>query len=163
MANSDPELIITFWLWWGLFSQLRRRGRGCGESGAFILGRRDGAKLRASRILYYDDIDPNALKTGIVRLSGSAMSAVWEVCESEQLEVLADVHTHSGSSEQSRSDQQYPMIATSGHIAMIIPRFARSMFDLSGVGHFRYRGAKKWDAMSPPSVGFFTLKFGGHS
>ncbi len=52
VANSDPELIITFWLWWGLFSELRRRGRGRGNPVPLSWGVGTAPKLRASRILY---------------------------------------------------------------------------------------------------------------
>lgn len=159
--ENDPDLIFTLPLWWKLITELRRRGAGRSESGAFILGSRLGHKVRARQFVFYDDIDPDALKTGIVRLSGRSINTVWEICGRENMEVVADVHTHPGSSNQSNSDRQYPMVATRGHVALIIPRFARSVFDLAGVGHYRYRGAKAWDAFPSPRIGFFTVRFGG--
>ena len=41
------------------------------------------------------------------------------------LTVVADVHVHPGDSGQSNSDRAYPMISQAGHIALILPRFAR--------------------------------------
>lgn len=161
MASSDPTLIISLPLWWRLVRELRRRGGGVTESGAFILGRCDDGAARARSLVFYDDIDPDALKSGIVRLSGKAMNAVWETCAREGVEVLADVHTHPEGAGQSRSDQEHPMVATQGHIALIIPNLARSAFDLAGVGHYRYQGAKRWSALERPQLGFLNIQFRG--
>lgn len=161
MALSNPTLIFSLPLWWRLIRELRRRGGGVTESGAFVLGERQGATARARSLVFYNDIDPGALRTGIVRLSGQAMNAVWETCTREGLEVLADVHTHPGGSGQSRSDQEHPMVATRGHIALIIPNLARSVFDLAGVGHYHYLGAKRWDVLPAPRLGFLNIQFRG--
>jgi hypothetical protein len=37
------------------------------------------------------------------------------------------------------------MIQVRGHIALILPRFARVPFSLQEVGMYRYRGAYDWD------------------
>lgn len=161
MAAPDQTLFIPLPLWWRLIRQLRRRGRGITESGAFILGRLEDRGARAHSIMLYDDIDPMALSSGIVRLSGQAMNAVWETCAREGIEVLADVHTHPSDARQSRSDQEHPMVATHGHIALIIPNLALSAFDLGGVGHYRYQGSKRWRAFEPPRLGFFNIQFRG--
>jgi proteasome lid subunit RPN8/RPN11 len=162
MASNDPvTLKIPLRVWWKLFRQLRRRGGGVRESGAFILGERHGDNAVARRLAFYDDVDPNALSTGIVRLSGHAMNKVWNSCSRSGLQLLADVHTHPGPSGQSDSDRNFPMVATRGHIALIVPNFARSASDLAGVGHYRYLGAKRWAVEPPPRLGFFSVKFRG--
>jgi hypothetical protein len=126
---------------------------------AFVLGKRHRGKAVARSLVFYDDVDPNALKSGIVRLSGHAMSAVWETCSRSGLEVLADVHTHPGASGQSDSDRNHPMVATRGHIALIIPALARCASDLVGVGQYRYLGGKRWAVAPAPHLGFFTINF----
>lgn len=161
MASPDPTLTLSLPLWWRLIRELRRRGGGVSESGAFVLGHRQGETAQARQLVFYDDIDRGALRTGIVRLSGQAMNAVWETCAREGLEVLADVHTHPGGAGQSRSDKEHPMVATRGHIALIIPNLARSVFDLAGVGHYRYLGAKRWDILPAPRLGFLNVQFRG--
>lgn len=161
MSQRDPTLIVPLHLWWRLMRQLRARGAGVRESGAFLLGRRSGDTARTRLIAFYDDIDPGALRTGIVRLSGHAMNAVWDQCAREGVEVLADIHTHPAGSGQSSSDREHPMVAVRGHIALIVPNFARRTFDLAGVGHYRYQGAKRWAVMAPPRLGFLNLQFRG--
>lgn len=161
MLQRDPTLAVPLHFWWRLMSQLRRRGTGVRESGAFLLGLKDGGTARVRRLAFYDDIDPGALRTGIVRLSGHAMNAVWDQCAREGVEVLADVHTHPGGSGQSSSDREHPMVAVRGHVAVIVPNFARQTFDLAGVGHYRYQGAKRWAELPPPRLGFLNVQFRG--
>ena len=161
--SPDLDLRLPWPFWWRLLRELRRRGGGVRESGAFLLGRRSGRASTAREFIPYDDVDPDALSTGIVRLSGHAMNAVWERCDRAGLEVLADVHTHPGEAGQSSSDRDYPMVATQSHVALIIPHFARRALDLAGVGHYRYRGARRWDMLSPPRPGLLYVNFRGAS
>jgi len=148
-------------LWWKLFRELRRRGAGVRESGAFLLGVRQGDAAKVRSLVFYDDVDPGALSTGIVRLSGHSMNEVWQICADKGQIVLADIHTHPAGAGQSRSDQDHPMVAMRGHLALIAPRFADSAFDLSGVGVYDYLGAKRWDILPPPRLGWFCVQIRG--
>lgn len=146
-------------LWERLLAALRERGGGRRESGAFLLGVRDPAgRARIHDFVLYDDLDPRSLATGIVRFDGRYFSDLWAICERRGLEVVADVHTHPAGSWQSRSDQAHPMIARDGHLALIVPDFARSGVRREDVGVYRYRGAGRWDTV-PPALrrDFFTL------
>lgn len=164
MAWRDQTLLrCPNLLWWKLFQELRRRGANIRESGAFLIGKRGPGTPVVTAVLYYDDIDRNALSTGIVRLSGHAMNAVWQFCAERDLEVLADIHTHPGGAGQSCSDQEHPMVAVKGHIALIAPRFARSTFALAEIGVYRYRGSKLWDNLPAPTLGWRGIHFGGAS
>jgi proteasome lid subunit RPN8/RPN11 len=145
-----------------LFRQLRRRGGGgLRESGAFLLGRRKGNVATVEELVFYDDIDPTALATGIVRLSGHAMNTVWQRCSERGLEAVADIHTHPGGSGQSRSDRDHPMVSTRGHVALIAPRFARSAFDLRGIGVYRYAGSNLWHDLPSPRPGWTGIRIRG--
>ena len=129
------------------------------ESGAFLLGRRGASAATVVAFQFYDDVDPQALSTGIVRLSGAAMNRVWERCGALALEVVADVHTHPAGSGQSGSDRAHPMVGQRGHVALILPNFARSALDLAGVGVYRYLGSKQWETCPPPRIGWFQVIF----
>lgn len=162
MAFPEPRSVLCpYPLWWTLFQQLKRRGGGARESGAFLLGVKRFEAATVKVIVYYDDIDPDALSSGIVRLSGHAMHAVWQTCANKGLEVVADIHTHPGRAGQSRSDQDHPMVAIRGHLAVIAPRFARNAFDLAGIGVYRYRGSKLWDNLPPPRLGWLGVRIRG--
>ena len=154
MASDGKRLRISWLSWWRLVRQLRRRGGGRRESGAFLIGRRDKQGGIICEFVFYDDVDPGALSRGHVHLAGSALNKVWERCAETGLEVLADVHTHPGRADQSTSDQEHPMVAIKGHIAVIIPNFARSALNLRAIGVYRHLGARKWIVLSAPIPGW---------
>lgn len=144
------ELSCSCFLWQRLGGKLRERGRGASrESGAFLLGYRADGSARIVDFILYDDLDPHSLDTGIVRFDGRYFGALWDICKCRSLSVVADVHVHPGGSGQSGSDQAHPMISRAGHIALIIPDFARAPVRADSVGIYRYLGSKRWDAVPP--------------
>lgn len=159
MASRDDPLQLTWLRWWQLVRELRRRGDGVRESGAFLLGRRSSGRSAVLDFVFYDEIDPGALSRGHVHLSGEALNKVWDRCAVTGLEVLADVHTHPGGAGQSDSDQAYPMIALRDHTALIIPNFARSALNLRGVGVYRHLGARNWISLRPPRPSWRGISF----
>lgn len=135
-------------LWDCLMMDLRARGRGYHESGAFLLGTVSANGRRAIReYLLYDDLDPHALDTGIVHLNGRHFGRLWDICKAKNMMVVADVHTHPAGSGQSHSDQAHPIISRAGHIAFIVPNFAAAPVRLEEVGMYRYLGGHRWDAV----------------
>jgi hypothetical protein len=145
------ELSCAWLLWRRLLRDLRRRGRGATrESGAFLLGRRtEGGPSRITSYILYDDLDPRSLDTGIVTFDGRYFGELWAICRKHSLTVVADVHVHPGGSGQSRSDQVHPMIAEAGHLALILPDFARSPVKRDRVGIYRYLGREQWESVPP--------------
>ena len=150
----SPNLRISWFLWLRLLMELRRRGRGTRESGAFLLGR--SASQKATEFVCYDDLDPHVLDSGIIVFDGAGYGPLWERCERTGMRVLADVHTHPGEwTEQSPSDQTHPMISQVGHFALIVPHYARRRLQtLFGVGVHEYLGDHQWKswAVSPLPV-----------
>jgi hypothetical protein len=131
-------------LWRNLLAGLRERGRGVRESGAFLLGVRRAQTACISSFVLYDDLDPRCLDSGIVHFDGRYFGTLWEICKRDELEVVADVHTHLFGVGQSLVDQAHPMIARAGHIALIVSDLARSYVSAAEVGIHRYLGAKRW-------------------
>lgn len=144
LLAPEPELSCSWQLWRDLLAGLRERGRGMRESGAFLLGARQGRVARLSSFVLYDDLDPHCLDSGIVRFDGRYFGALWDTCRRDGLEVLADVHTHGFGVGQSLVDQANPMIAHEGHIALIVPDLARTYASAAEVGIYRYLGSKRW-------------------
>ena len=142
----SPNLRIPWFLWLRLLMELRRRGRGTRESGAFLLGRNGSQKVTG--FICYDDLDPHVLDSGIIVFDGAGYGPLWERCERTGTRVFADVHTHSGVwTGQSPSDQTHPMISQAGHVALIVPHYARRRLQtLSGVGVHEYLGDHRWKA-----------------
>ena len=146
---SDPAITtirIPVWLWAAVIFDLRKRGAGRRESGAFLLGNQRGISGRVTSYLCYDDIDPAAYQMGAIAFHAAGYAALWQHCKERKIEVLADAHTHPGPDvRQSGIDQRHPMLPVTGHTAMIVPDFARTAWwSLQAVGVYEYLGGFKW-------------------
>jgi proteasome lid subunit RPN8/RPN11 len=94
--------------------------------------------------VYYDDLDPHCLDSGVVVFDGAGFGPLWRLCRETGLEVVADVHTHPGAARQSDADRRHPMIATAGHFALIVPDFAARVPRSQELGLYEYAGAHQW-------------------
>jgi hypothetical protein len=144
LFGPAPEIICSNAIWNAGVAELRERTLGASrESGAFLLGHKSNRRT-IKEFVYYDDIDPHALETGIVIVDGRKLGALWEHCRKTGREVVADIHVHPGGFEQSLSDRANPVIAEIGHFAMILPHYARRATRPGGIGLFQYLGARQW-------------------
>lgn len=144
MNSNCMRLEFAQGVWTGLMDDLRRRGRGQRESGAFLLGEiRDTGRF-VHTWLPYDELDPGSLAYAYVRLSSDAFTKLWAICADHGLQVVADVHTHPLGPGQSPSDQANPMIGLPGHVAIIVPRFAAGNVRPENVSVNTYLGEKRW-------------------
>lgn len=147
-------------LWRSGLRELKARGRGITESGAFLLGTLHGRRRVIHRFAYYDDLEPGCLDSGIVRLTASAFGSLWDCCDEHGLNVVADVHTHPGAPLQSRLDARHPMIAKVGHVAIIVPNFAREYVGPGQLGIYEYRTEGEWVDWSGANASrFFYMGF----
>lgn len=148
MASDPPgkQVRIPILLWRRLVLQLRRRGGGRRESGAFLLGTQRGAVGEVAAFICYDDLDPGAYRGGAIAFHAAGCAALWAYCRNAGLEILADVHTHPGNHVgQSSIDQRNPMIPIAGHTAMIVANYAYApWWSLDTVGVYEYLGNFRW-------------------
>jgi len=144
-GRPQPLLTIEPALWQELLEELRARGEGRRESGAFLLGpTADGRPRQVAAVIYYDDLDPTSL-TGDISFSGSAYGRLWDECGQRELEVVGDVHTHPGAwVTQSPTDRAHPMLAQAGHIGLIVPNYAQTSARPRDVGVHQYLGDGRW-------------------
>jgi proteasome lid subunit RPN8/RPN11 len=147
MFPFDPELHLAASLWVGLTRELHARTEGRHESGAFLLGTIDGRRRHVRSIVYYDDLDPDAYASGVVILHGTSFGPLWDACRVQNLQVVADIHVHPGSAHQSQADREHPMIAKTGHLAMILPDMAAGPIRPDRIGLYRYRGRHRWQTL----------------
>jgi proteasome lid subunit RPN8/RPN11 len=142
--KTEP-LRISIWLWMRLIRQLRKRGYGRRESGAFLLCKQGSRRI--TKFICYDDLDPTAMDTGIIVFHGAGFVPLWEYCRHAQMVVVADVHTHGDEwTGQSDADRTHPMIGKMGHVGLIVPHYAqRNLLSLAGVGIYEYAGNHQWD------------------
>jgi proteasome lid subunit RPN8/RPN11 len=150
--GSRPEVVCPADVWQRGTAELRKRTGGKHESGAFLLGK-TGKPRRIEEFVFYDDIDSDAYKTGIVVIDGRKLGALWDHCRKTGREVVADVHVHPGGFGQSKSDRANPIIAEVGHIAFILPNYAAGTNRPGEIGVYRYLGSRKWhdNSRSRPS------------
>lgn len=147
MARSAarPLVELSRGQWRSLIRELGRRGEGRRESGAFLLAPLPESR-RVARVEYFDDLDPGCLR-GDIRFDGRHFGKLWDICEARGLTVIADVHTHPRRSvAQSAIDQANPMIASAGHVALIVPDYASHRVRPRDVGVHQYRGNGQWSA-----------------
>lgn len=150
LLAPQHEISISWLLWNRLIRDLRLRGRSATrESGAFLVGHMEGTARRITDYVLYDDIDPHSLDTGIVRFDGRYFGALWRRCEETGTVIVADIHVHPHGEGQSESDRNHPMVSQAGHVALILPDFARPAMSAERVGIYRYLGAKRWNAIPP--------------
>jgi proteasome lid subunit RPN8/RPN11 len=140
----EHRLSVSSRLWQAGLQELRRRGEGTHESGAFVLGHAQGTRRRMYRFVYYDDLEPHCLESGVVVFNGSGYGPLWQLCRSTSLRVVADIHTHPGLARQSPDDRAHPMVAQVGHIAIIIPCFATEPVRTEELGIYEYEGNHRW-------------------
>jgi proteasome lid subunit RPN8/RPN11 len=131
-------------LWRRIIAELERRGENRHEAGAFLLGVSDGARKEVREAVYYDQLDPRAYDSGVCVLHGDAFALLWSLCREKNLTVVADVHTHPDAAFQSDADRTNPMVAREGHIAIIVPNFARWPIKSSALGVYEYIGDHAW-------------------
>ena len=159
--GPQPEVICRAGVWNKGVIELRERTLGgCRESGAFLLGSKAGSLRRIEEFIFYDDIDPQSLSTGIVVIDGRRLGSLWAHCRKTGREVIADIHVHPGNYQQSPSDKANPIMAEIGHVAMILPDFARRVTRPGGIGVFEYNGSRQWrdrstEKPSPLHVGWW--------
>lgn len=148
-SKRAAALQIRRRVWRDLLSELWARGRGRRESGAFLLGHQQSQRRsRVTRVVYFDDLEAASLN-GAVHLTHVAYFRLWELCRQIGLEVLGDVHTHPGSIvSQSHIDQDNPLIAQVGHLALIVPHYAQGTIAITDVGVYEYQGDKGWATRS---------------
>ena len=157
--GPPPEILCCTKVWRDGVAELKRRAGGRRESGAFLLGSNNKAR-QIEEFVFYDDIDPNALTTGIVIIDGRLLGDLWAHCRQTRRAVVADVHVHPAGFGQSPSDRANPIIAEVGHIAIILPDFAARATKPGHIGVYEYIGSRNWrdrsfDRPSPLHVGWW--------
>lgn len=145
--GPQPEILCSRQIWQAGTKELRRRTNGRHESGAFLLGRK-GKPHIIEEFIFYDDIDPHALDTGMVIIDGRRLGKLWSMCRETGREVIADVHVHPGSFGQSESDRANPVMAEVGHVAIILPYFAGGSNQPGKIGVHQYLGRRQWNDRS---------------
>ena len=152
--RGRPLVEIDGDLWEETIAELNRRGLdGRREAGAFLLGHYLFNVREVNRVVYFDDLDPSCL-VGHIHLRPPAYSALWDLCEFTGLEVVGDVHTHPGIwVGQSVIDRRNPMVASAGHIAVIVPDYGTRAVRANETGVHEYLGEAGWRSHFGPAAG----------
>lgn len=142
-------------LWRRLVLELRRRGEGRHESGAFLLAPRNGKGDRITSFVCYDELDPNAYEGGVIAFHEAGYEALSDLCRKRELRVLADVHTHPAEwVGQSPTDKRNPMVPMIGHRAIILSHYAATgWWTLKAAGIHEYLGNFSWREYAADDAG----------
>jgi hypothetical protein len=101
--RAPPRITCRCAIWESGVQELARRTLSqTRESGAYLLGRtlKNGVH-EILEFVFYDDVDPKALATGIVTIRETALPRLWEICRARGYGVVADIHVHPGGYGQS--------------------------------------------------------------
>ena len=86
------------------------------------------AAKRYLEFVFYDDIDPEALATGIVTIRQTALPrALGNLPRARLRRRRRRPRSSRCGYGQSQSDQENPVMPRAGHIALILPDFARNI------------------------------------
>jgi hypothetical protein len=160
LGLKPPRLRCRRSVWDAGVAELAKRTLGGRrESGAYLLGReRPNGGKDILEFVFYDDIDPEALATGIVTIRQTALPRLWELCRLRGYGVVADVHVHPAGYGQSASDRANPVMPRAEHIALILPNFARTNPMPGTIGMFEFLGSGAWCEHSAEGSRFFRLE-----
>lgn len=136
-------------LWRDTVAKLEQRTGRRHESGAFLLGMERDGRREVREVIFYDELDSDAYSTGVCVLHGNAFAKLWAECRRRRLTVVGDVHTHPDAAFQSSSDRTNPMVAMTGHIAIILPNFGKWPIRAADLRVYEYRGQHEWIDHSP--------------
>ena len=150
--HSNPKLTISPPVWRTLVAELHRRTEGRHESGAFLLGTKTDGHRKVELVVYYEELDTDAYSSGVVILHAASFGPLWDLCRVRGLSVVADIHVHPKQAFQSEADRLNPMIAQAGHLALIVPWFARPPVRPESLGFFEYLGSHQWRDFSGRGV-----------
>lgn len=143
-----PLLELPHSLFQALIVDLAKSGRGVKESGAFLLGRHEGARRFVTSYLMYDKVAPESSRShAYVAFTAEEMACAWEHCYATGQQVAADVHTHPFGPVQSISDRAHPIVSIAGHVALIVPNFAQGSPQPRDLGVHLFGGAGRWQSM----------------
>jgi hypothetical protein len=108
--------------------------------------------------VFYDDVDPYALDSGIVTIRQTALPRLWEICRARGYGVVADVHVHPGAYHQSASDRTNPVMPRTGHVALILADFAQGKPRPGSIGMYEFLRAETWANHTARGSRFFRLE-----
>lgn len=159
LGLTPPKLRCSRRIWYTGVAELAKRTLGeRRESGAYLLGRENGdGSKEILDFVFYDDIDDQALATGVVTIRETALPKLWAVCRDRGYGVVADVHVHPGGYGQSDSDYDNPVMPRAGHYALILPNFARGNPEPDSIGMYEFIGNNAWANHSSQGRRFFRL------
>ena len=140
--GPPPEILCSARVWRTGVAELRRRAGGWRESGAFLLGS-TGKVRRIEEFVFYDDIDANALRTGIVIIDGRQLGDLWAHCRKTGRVVVADVHV-TGRFRAEHFRRANPVMLEVGHVAIILPHFAARETCPGRIGVYEHLGSRRW-------------------
>ncbi|MFV1849128.1 MAG: hypothetical protein ACMZ66_00240 [Thalassospira sp.] len=130
--------------WSSLLSMLRTQSDGVREAGAFLLGTQTRNALRIKDWVAYHVLSDQVGQADYITLESDAFVRLWQICRERDLRAVADVHTHPCGAHQSVTDRAYPMIATPGHVALIVPDYAQGDIDVTDISINIYKGSHQW-------------------
>jgi hypothetical protein len=127
---------------------LRAAGQRGAEAFVLWVGTRDGTSFTV-KAAYVPSQTGYLTETGvcvIVRADELHRLNVW--LYEQQLELIAQIHSHPTDAYHSETDDAYPIATRIGSFSLVIPDFAAAPFRLEDVAAYRLTAAGRWTELS---------------
>lgn len=117
------------------------------------------------KVVYFDDVDPNAYHDRAITFDTTRLGVVYDICESEGLSIVGDIHVHPAEAFLSPIDAANPVVAVAGHVGIILPYSGRYQIPEQIAVH-TLDASGNWQSIPPGQVASFLgidVTFPSHS
>ncbi len=142
--RAEVHLIVGERLLEQSLTTLRLCGEGSRECMLFWLAACDGCE-QVVEVAHL----PHAATHGSCEIDGRALNGLWRRLATEDLRIVAQVHTHPGAAFHSRTDDQFPVLPRVGLLSLVVPNFALTEFDPSECFLGRLEADGSWTQLDP--------------
>lgn len=133
-------------------AHLKRVGALGHEGFALWAGVRDGETFNVRRTIIPAQ---RALRTDLgvcVTVDGDELHRINVWLFGEGLTLIAQLHSHPGEAYHSETDDEYPIVAESGGLSLVLPNFAQAPFSLNRCAVYRLLPPNGWVELSDDVV-----------
>lgn len=118
------------------------------EAVALWAGVLDGDIFRVKSTIIPDQQSFNTEDGLLYSVDGDELHLINVWLYKNKMTLLAQIHTHPGAAYHSKTDDDYPIMATLGGLSIVIPDFADSPFNIDNCAVYRLDGQLEWKGLT---------------
>lgn len=126
--------------------------RECGAAGhegvGFWAGRREGDVFQVEAALMPPQRGVSSIDGIGVVVAGDDLFRMNVWLHAQRLTLIAQIHSHPGDAYHSSTDDDLAIVTKVGSLSIVVPDFARLVFDLSCVAAYRLEAQGSWNSLT---------------